>query len=55
MLNCPFHELAQRHRQLTCGMNLSLLQGMLTGARLPGELARLDQRPGMCCVAIATA
>jgi len=54
MLNCPFHELAQRHRELTCGMNLALLQGMLLGARLPDELARLDQRPGMCCVAIAT-
>lgn len=54
MLNCPFHELAQRHRQLTCGMNLALLQGMLSGARLPDELARLDQRPGMCCVAIST-
>jgi predicted ArsR family transcriptional regulator len=54
MLNCPFHELAQRHRELTCGMNLALLQGMLSGARLPAELARLDRLPGMCCVAIAT-
>jgi hypothetical protein len=35
-------------------MNLALLRGMLDGARLPAELARLDQRPGMCCVAIAT-
>jgi predicted ArsR family transcriptional regulator len=55
MLNCPFHELAQRHRRLTCGMNLSLLQGMLAGANLPVETARLDQQPGLCCVAIATA
>ncbi len=54
MLNCPFHELAQRHRQLTCGMNLALLRGMLAGANLPAERARLDQRPGMCCVAITT-
>lgn len=53
MLNCPFHELAQRHRRLTCGMNLALLRGMLAGAKLPPEVARLDQQPGMCCVAIA--
>jgi hypothetical protein len=35
-------------------MNLALLRGMLTGARLPDTLARLDRLPGMCCVAIAT-
>lgn len=55
MLNCPFHELAQRHRQLTCGMNLALVQGMLDGARLPADSARLDWQPGLCCVAIQTA
>jgi predicted ArsR family transcriptional regulator len=52
MLNCPFHELAQRHRDVTCGMNLALLRGLMTGAGLPEEDARLDQQPGMCCVAI---
>lgn len=51
--NCPFHELAQRHRQLTCGMNLALLRGMLEGAGLPAGAARLDFQPGLCCVAIA--
>lgn len=54
LLNCPFHELAQRHRQLTCGMNLALLQGLLDGAALPVSAARLDSQPGLCCVAIAT-
>lgn len=54
MRNCPFHELAQRHRQLTCGMNLALVQGLLSGARLPAEAARLDWQPGLCCVAITT-
>ncbi len=53
MLNCPFHELAQRHRQLTCGMNLALVQGMLDGAGLPPAAARLDSRPGLCCVALS--
>jgi predicted ArsR family transcriptional regulator len=52
MLNCPFHELAQRHRAVTCGMNLALLQGLMAGAGLPAEAARLDVQPGMCCVAI---
>lgn len=53
MLNCPFHELAQRHRQLTCGMNLALVQGMLDGASLPPSAARLDSKPGLCCVALS--
>jgi predicted ArsR family transcriptional regulator len=53
MLNCPFHELAQRHRQLTCGMNLALVQGMLDGANLPPSAARLDSQPGVCCVALS--
>jgi predicted ArsR family transcriptional regulator len=52
MLNCPFHELAQRHRTVTCGMNLALLRGLMAGAGLPEEEARLDQQPGLCCVAI---
>jgi predicted ArsR family transcriptional regulator len=53
LLNCPFHELAQRHRQVTCGMNLAMLRGILAGAGLQEEAARLDPLPGMCCVAIA--
>jgi predicted ArsR family transcriptional regulator len=52
MLNCPFHELAQRHRDVTCGMNLALLRGLMSGAGLPEAEARLDSQPGMCCVAI---
>jgi predicted ArsR family transcriptional regulator len=54
MLNCPFHELAQRHRTVTCGMNLARLRGMMAGAGLPEGQARLDQQPGLCCVVIAT-
>jgi predicted ArsR family transcriptional regulator len=52
MLNCPFHELSQRHRELTCGMNLALCEGMLEGANLSSDAARLDWQPGLCCVAI---
>ena len=50
--NCPFHHLAQRQRELVCGMNLSLIGGMLEGLRLPGWQPVLDPRPGHCCVAL---
>jgi predicted ArsR family transcriptional regulator len=53
LLNCPFHELAQRHRAVTCNMNLAMLRGVLSGAGLPESEARLDLQPGMCCVALA--
>jgi predicted ArsR family transcriptional regulator len=50
--NCPFHHLAEQHRDLVCGMNLSLIGGMVDGLRLPGWQPVLDPRPGQCCVAI---
>jgi predicted ArsR family transcriptional regulator len=52
LLNCPFHELAQRHRDVTCNMNLAMLRGVLAGAGLPESEARLDPQPGLCCVAM---
>ena len=53
LLNCPFHELAQRHRDVTCNMNLAMLRGILAGAGLPEGAARLDPQSGTCCVAIS--
>lgn len=53
LLNCPFHELAQQHRTVTCNMNLAMLRGVLHGAGLPESDARLDQQPGFCCVRLA--
>jgi predicted ArsR family transcriptional regulator len=50
--NCPFHHLAQRHRDLVCGMNLALIGGMVDGLRLPDWQPVLDPRPGHCCVAV---
>ncbi len=52
--NCPFHALVGDHRELVCGMNLALAEGMLGG--LGGEVgtARLDPQPGHCCVVIET-
>jgi predicted ArsR family transcriptional regulator len=49
--NCPFHALAQAHRDLTCGMNLALMTGLLEGLSTRGWRASLDPQPGTCCVA----
>lgn len=56
LANCPFHRLAEEHRQLVCGMNLDLLDGLLEGmGPQPRLTARLDPQPGYCCVRIAAA
>jgi len=50
--NCPFHQLAEHHRDIVCGMNLGLIEGITAG--LGAALARpvLDPQPGHCCVVI---
>jgi predicted ArsR family transcriptional regulator len=53
--NCPFHVLADRYPPLICGMNLALLEGLLEGAAVTALQARLDPRPGDCCVALCDA
>ncbi len=50
--NCPFHALAEAHRDLVCGMNLSLFQGILDGLAVADLEARFDARPGECSVAV---
>lgn len=50
--NCPFHLLADRHPPLICGMNLALLEGLLSGAAVTGLSARMDPRPEECCVVL---
>lgn len=50
LANCPFHNLAQNHTALICGMNLSLITGLLTGS--DNVSARLDPAPGRCCVTL---
>lgn len=50
--NCPFHLLAADHRPLVCGMNLSLMQGVIDGLRTDGIEAVLDPLPGLCCVVL---
>ena len=50
--NCPFHALAEQHRDLVCGMNLDVVDGVLEGAAATHLQARLDPLPGRCCVTV---
>ena len=53
--NCPFHALVDDHRELVCGMNLALADGLLSGLGDRNLTARLEPQPGQCCVAIGRA
>ena len=50
--NCPFHALAEDHRELVCGMNLEVIAGVLEGAAAADLVARLHPAPGRCCVTV---
>jgi predicted ArsR family transcriptional regulator len=52
LANCPFHALAEEHRELVCGMNLQVIAGVLEGAHATHMGARLDPVPGRCCVTV---
>jgi predicted ArsR family transcriptional regulator len=51
--NCPFHALAARQTALVCGLNHAFLDGLVEGLGLADVRARLEPRPGACCVEIA--
>jgi predicted ArsR family transcriptional regulator len=51
LANCPFHELAVRHTELVCTLNLHLLRAVLAELGVPAQ-ARLDPAEGRCCVTI---
>ena len=50
MRNCPFHPLAARQRDLVCGMNRELIDGLLRGLGNEHGRGRLAPRPDECCV-----
>jgi predicted ArsR family transcriptional regulator len=50
--NCPFHQLAEQHREVVCGMNLALVEGLVDGLGADGLRPVLDPQPGHCCVTI---
>jgi predicted ArsR family transcriptional regulator len=53
--NCPFHALAEQSTSTICGMNLALIQGVLSGLSAKGLSAALAPAPGRCCVEIRPA
>ncbi|HJV05071.1 MAG TPA: helix-turn-helix domain-containing protein [Actinomycetota bacterium] len=50
--NCPFHELAERHPEEVCAMNLAFLRGVAEGVDAGSLTVRPHQEPGTCCVAV---
>ena len=50
--NCPFHMVAQDHRDVVCGLNLRLVQGVIAGCGDPGAHAELNPDPDRCCVVV---
>ena len=50
--NCPFDALARTSREVVCGMNLALVQGMIEGLGIDDAEIALDPGPGRCCVVL---
>ncbi len=50
--NCPFHQLAAQHRDVVCGMNLALIDGLIEGFGVSDLHPELDPEPGRCCVVL---
>jgi predicted ArsR family transcriptional regulator len=48
--NCPYHNLVERHRALTCGMNVAWADGVADALGDSGLTPELAQKPGYCCV-----
>lgn len=52
LANCPFHSLARDYTGLVCGMNLALIDGVLSGLETDRLHAVLDPAPERCCVRV---
>ena len=50
--NCPFDALARTHRDLMCGTNRALLEGLRRGAGLTGYEVVATSEPGRCCATV---
>ena len=48
--NCPFHQLAQQHTNLICGLNLCLLSTAIDDVGDTGLEAHLEPEDDHCCV-----
>jgi len=52
--NCPFTKIQMNAPTLTCGMNYALCRGLLEGLQATEWTARLEPKPGRCCVVFET-
>ena len=51
MLNCPFDNLAEKYRDLVCGMNFEFISGVVDGIGASKSFStRLLPESGFCCV-----
>jgi predicted ArsR family transcriptional regulator len=50
LVNCPFHALAEQHRDLICHLNLDFITGVLEGIGEASYAPSLAPEPGHCCV-----
>ena len=50
--NCPFDALVPVHRDLVCGMNVALNDGLLDGLHLTNVRASFEPTDGRCCVVL---
>jgi predicted ArsR family transcriptional regulator len=48
--SCPFHALAEQDRELVCGLNERLVEGVVRGLGNDTVRVMLDPIPGRCCV-----
>lgn len=48
--SCPFHALAQRDRDIVCGLNRELVDGVVSGLGNETVDVELAPAPGRCCV-----
>lgn len=54
--NCPFHAIVQVAPQLTCGLNLAFINGLLNGLGVDADVtAALEPEVDACCVTLARA
>lgn len=50
--NCPFHMVARDHRDVVCGLNLRLVEGIIAGCDQPQAHAELRPHADRCCVVV---
>lgn len=52
--NCPFDRVARDHRDLVCGMNHSIMDGLVAGLHSSGFRAAFDPESGRCCMTFSS-